>query len=114
MRLAFTLLLLAACDTRGTLGNPCVVTGGLLNPVYSCNDPLVCNTALNRCEQLNQGGPGAACASDRVCRVELWCPPGLDAGCSVRITEGNPCPSGVGCQEGLRCDKTDAGIICVR
>lgn len=111
---AALLLLMVGCDHRGTLGNPCIVTGGLLNPRSSCNDALVCNTALNLCEQLNQGGPGAPCQSDRVCRVELWCPPGVDAGCAARLSEGSPCPAGTGCQEGLRCEKVDAGTSCVR
>ena len=108
------LLGLFACDTRGTEGNGCVVSGGLLTPQYDCDPGLVCNVALNRCEKPNQGGVGSACSSDRVCLVELWCPAGLDAGCTNRIAEGGACPAGVGCVAGLKCEKGDAGVVCAR
>jgi hypothetical protein len=115
-RLLWVSLLLAlfGCDTRGTEGNGCDVSGSLLTPQYDCDPGLVCNVALNRCEKPNQGVVGAACSSDRVCLVELWCPVGLDAGCATRIAEGGACPAGVGCVAGLKCEKRDAGVVCAR
>lgn len=118
MTRAATLAALAAgllgCDTRGLEGHACIVSGGLLTPSYTCNPGLVCNTVTNTCERPHQGAAGSPCESDQVCRQELWCPPGLDAGCAERLSEGRPCPSGVGCAEGLRCEKVDGGTACVR
>jgi hypothetical protein len=108
------LLTLVACDTRGTEGNGCVISGGLLEPQHDCDLGLICNIARNRCEKPNQGGIGSPCSSDRVCLLDLWCPAGLDAGCTSRIAEGSGCPAGVGCAAGLKCEKGDAGVVCVR
>jgi hypothetical protein len=111
---ASLLAVLSGCDARGTEGHGCVVSGGLLTPQYDCDPGLVCNVALNRCEKPNQGIVGTPCSSDRVCLVALWCPVGLDAGCATRIAEGGACPAGVGCVAGLKCEKGDAGVVCVR
>lgn len=113
---SFAVLLAAGCDNRGTLGAPCIVEGGILNPAYRCNDPLVCNTGRDpkRCEAANAGAAGAPCGSDRNCEVALWCPPGVDASCAARLKEGEACPAGVGCEPSLTCVKGDAGIVCQR
>lgn len=104
------------CDARGTLGASCIVEGGLLTPSYRCEDALVCNTARQppKCERANAGALGAPCSGDRTCEVALWCPPGSGPTCSARLTEGASCPAGLGCELGLTCQKTDAGIVCQR
>lgn len=109
-------LLLGACDHRGALGASCLVEGGLLNPSYRCDEPLVCNTGRQPpvCEVANAGDAGAPCGSDQNCAVSLWCPPATDATCSARLKEGEACPSGVGCELELTCVKGDAGIVCTR
>lgn len=115
MRMRLLLMLvLPACDGRGGEGQPCEVSGGVLTASFRCDEGLVCNVPLSRCERPNQGALGARCGSDAVCRPELWCPPGVEAACAVRLREGEACPSGVGCEAGLRCEKGDAGVVCVR
>lgn len=118
MRRAVLLVVLAssACDNRGKEGAGCFTEGSILMPVYRCDPGLVCNTARRPpvCEQPNSGAAGAPCDSDQHCRVELWCPPGIDVSCGARLKEGEPCPAGVGCEAGLRCEKGDAGILCAR
>ncbi|MBL8918671.1 MAG: hypothetical protein JNJ54_07435 [Myxococcaceae bacterium] len=105
-----------ACDNRGSAGAACIVEGGLLNPSYRCNDALVCNTGRQPpvCELANVGTGGAPCGSDRNCQVQLWCPPASMATCATRLKEGEACPAGVGCEQGLSCVKGDAGIVCQR
>ncbi|MDX2011083.1 MAG: hypothetical protein SFW67_12865 [Myxococcaceae bacterium] len=101
-----TMYSLTARVVRGS--DACEVSAALVTERSRCDEGLVCNVPLLRCERPNQGAPGARCGSDGVCRVELWCPPGLDAGCTARLGEGEACPAGVGCEAGLRCEKGDA------
>ncbi len=105
-------LVLLACEVPGVEWSRCVVEGSILSPTYRCEAGLVCNVALVRCQRPNTGALGERCSSDAVCTSELWCPPGLDAGCAARISEGGECSAGVGCVDGLRCLKADGGTRC--
>lgn len=95
-------------------GERCTFRGGLFTGSWICATGFVCNTGRDPkvCERPNVGGIGEPCGGDVNCRVELWCPAGLNVSCSARIPAGQPCPSGVGCEANLVCLKLDGGTQC--
>jgi hypothetical protein len=107
------LLVLTGCGPAdGAEGGECINTGSILHPAYSCDAGLVCNSGRSpkTCEQPNSNDLGAPCGSDNNCLETLYCP--VTGTCTARIKEGDPCPAGMGCQQGLVCKKDASGATC--
>ena len=90
-----------------------VSTSRQLTSYSGCDDGLVCNAAFSRpiCEKPNLHGLGGPCSVDQNCQPSLWCE---HTNCVVRLQEGEACPSGFGCAEGLYCAKDLNATACVR
>jgi hypothetical protein len=103
---------------QGTLNGPCAVGAGstLLNPNYTCDTGLVCNSGLSSptCQTPHSGDVGTQCGNDQNCQVNLFCSPmqgGLQ--CQPLLTEGQSCPAGIGCAAGLTCVHVGKATACV-
>jgi hypothetical protein len=105
---------LAGCSSTststglGSLNGACELSDAatLLKPDYTCDTGLVCNVGLSSptCQTPNSGAVGSLCGGDQNCKVDLFCSTVQGgAQCQPRITEGQPCPLGVGCAAGLTC-----------
>jgi hypothetical protein len=93
----------------GGSGQACIVGGSLLQPTYSCNGSLVCNTGESPplCETANIQSAGGPCGQPDNCESGLFC---NEKTCEVLLTAGQSCPTGLGCAPGLVCEKTPAPI----
>src|ERR1700722_1955513 len=100
------LALATGCNNQGHSGDACEADASALDPVYTCNTGLVCNTGLATptCESPNAKGAGGPCGEDDNCQTGLYC--AVSRTCEAVLSAGQACPDETGCGPGLVCANT--------
>ena len=108
----FVVLAAAGCGAgvRGTgaVDQHCTPTTAAPLGGFTCDEGLVCNTALPStvCERSNTHAAGDPCSENDNCQTGLWCSSRV---CKPLLAESEACGSPTACASGLECMKPEDG-----